>query len=54
MTINFTNEEHSYLYTDDNHKMRIKENAPEEMKNKLRSRVEAFNRWVDEMNGAIT
>lgn len=54
MKIEFTNEEQEHLYTDGEMKLRCKEDTPEEMREALRVRLDAFNRWIDELNGVKT
>lgn len=50
MTIDFTNDECQYLYTDSDMKLKVKENAPEEMKGRLADRVKTFNNWISEID----
>ena len=53
MTINFTKEEEKYIYTvkEDDYKMQINKDTPRHIIKTLQPKVEAFNKWIDEING---
>ena len=53
MTIKFTKEETKYIYTDskDDYRMKLKEDAPEKIKESVIPKIKAFNKWINEING---